>query len=1081
MIKRLYLLCFLAFLPRLGMGQLGNFTLEVTKTDETCLGNGTLTFFTTGTTAGSTVTFYVYLLPNQTAPIAVQTGNLLIGQTSGTYFVNAVQVLGPDQNSASATITIDNQIEPLDYGFSSTPATCNDGTLTVTTISGTAVQYEIIAGPVIRPLQSTPLFTNLPGGLYTIRVYDNCGDATVIAHTVFTSPSATITVGQANFEAQLPACNQLGVGHTLSAQTNQSLHYPLQLTYTIHAPNGSTQTITEQLLSGSGTDQQLSAQIPFYYDQPYSYDLTVTDSCNNTFTINTPVDLEFEVSLINMLARCGKFYLTMEAFIYRPDLQITFTDAPPGFNPNAFNAQHPGPFGNAPVDYGDYNNPVPFGHYAISVTDGCGHTAVADITLTDEPAHPQHSAQPWPGCQSNFSDVTVSVPPFLIVTAVITAAPAAYGTTPDDVTDQVTSAGELELIGLITGSYTVTLTDDCGNSYVYDFNVLVGSSALSGAARPVCSPGNGSLWISGGTTQLTAVQMTAAPPGYPHAVPYDVSAHIATDGTFSMTDLPPGSYSFSALNNCGMTNTTTIQVVGYEVLSTNFTLFPHCGSFDFNLDHVTNSVINVYWLQRFNPLTNSWGHPVTGVTYTPGTNPNALNSYSVQNNVTTYNLAFLGKFRILKSFQGFDDGDIAASRICIETIHEFEFDGRIQFVDIEKINCDDAHIDVKLYAIGAPPLIYSITAKNGQPFFVNNGSSNIFLNLDPAIYTFTVSQSCGDSRNFIYNVAQLPSVANAQQPGDMMACDDASNDGFENFTLTNQNAAVLGGLNATFFTITYHLSVADATTGVNPLPAVYHSGNQTIYCRLKFNNNGTDCFDVVSFKLIVLPYLSDTRQVNLCENQVTVLNPGSGFLSYQWSTGQTSQSIVVSQSGQYTVDVVKAYPSGNCTAQFIYDVVVSTAPEIDHLNLVDWSYDENSIEVVLTNGNSGNYLYSIDNINFQLSPLFTNLGVGHYTVYVKDLYCGGDSRTASLLYYPKFFTPNGDGINDFWKVYYSDSEPGMKTYIYDRFGKLITSFMPESRGWDGSLNGKQLPSTDYWFVVERIDGRQHKGHFAMKR
>jgi len=389
-------------------------------------------------------------------------------------------------------------------------------------------------------------------------------------------------------------------------------------------------------------------------------------------------------------------------------------------------------------------------------------------------------------------------------------------------------------------------------------------------------------------------------------------------------------------------------------------------------------------------------------------------------------------------------------------------------------------MDVKLYAVGVPPLHYSIIEKNGLPFFVNNGTSNIFLNLEPAIYTFKVDQSCGDSRNFISDVAQLPSLAIAQQPADMGACDDASHDGIESFTLTDQNPAVLGTLDSTLYTISYHLTFNDAVSNSNPLPSVYTSGNAQIYCRLKYNNS-TDCYDVVSFHLIVHPYLGSQATVSMCENESVTLTPGSGFASYQWSTGQTAQSINVHQNGTYTVTVTQSYPTATCTGQFSYNVVTVPAPVIDHLNIVDWTHNENSIEVVLQNNGAGNYEYSLDNVVFQQSPIFNNLPLGQYTVYVRDAQCGGDSKNAVVLNYPKFFTPNGDGINDHWKVKYSEYEPNMKTSIYDRFGKLITSFTPESMGWDGNLNGRQLPSTDYWFVVVRQDGRNLRGHFTLKR
>ena len=60
-------------------------------------------------------------------------------------------------------------------------------------------------------------------------------------------------------------------------------------------------------------------------------------------------------------------------------------------------------------------------------------------------------------------------------------------------------------------------------------------------------------------------------------------------------------------------------------------------------------------------------------------------------------------------------------------------------------------------------------------------------------------------------------------------------------------------------------------------------------------------------------------------------------------------------------------------------------------------------------------------------------------------------------------------------------EPNMIVYIFDRYGKLITGFGAKDPGWDGSLNGYALPSTDYWFLVKRENGKEHRGHFAMKR
>lgn len=63
------------------------FTLTVTQTDETCPGNGSLTFAVSGNDPAATMTYTVYELPNTVTPITVQTANSISGLTQGDYQV----------------------------------------------------------------------------------------------------------------------------------------------------------------------------------------------------------------------------------------------------------------------------------------------------------------------------------------------------------------------------------------------------------------------------------------------------------------------------------------------------------------------------------------------------------------------------------------------------------------------------------------------------------------------------------------------------------------------------------------------------------------------------------------------------------------------------------------------------------------------------------------------------------------------------------------------------------------------------------------------------------------------------------
>ncbi|MDI1307453.1 MAG: T9SS type B sorting domain-containing protein, partial [bacterium] len=123
----------------------------------------------------------------------------------------------------------------------------------------------------------------------------------------------------------------------------------------------------------------------------------------------------------------------------------------------------------------------------------------------------------------------------------------------------------------------------------------------------------------------------------------------------------------------------------------------------------------------------------------------------------------------------------------------------------------------------------------------------------------------------------------------------------------------------------------------------------------------------------------------------------------------------------------------------------------------------------------------IDGIHFQDSNQFSNIISGQYTIHVRDKNgCGTVTDEVYLLMYPKFFTPNGDGYNDTWKIKFSDYELGITVKIFDRYGKFIKELF-ENASWDGMLNGHELPATDYWFVVTRASGKEYRGHFSLKR
>ncbi len=135
---------------------------------------------------------------------------------------------------------------------------------------------------------------------------------------------------------------------------------------------------------------------------------------------------------------------------------------------------------------------------------------------------------------------------------------------------------------------------------------------------------------------------------------------------------------------------------------------------------------------------------------------------------------------------------------------------------------------------------------------------------------------------------------------------------------------------------------------------------------------------------------------------------------------------------------------------------------------------------------SGVYEYSIDQElgPFQESNIFENILPGFHTVYVRDKNgCGVEEEMISILGFPRYFTPNEDGIHDTWQVLGVNSEfnKNITIKIFNRFGKILAQFNSTSFGWDGTYNGEKSPSSDYWFIATLPDGKEYRGHFTLKR
>ncbi|MDO5969959.1 choice-of-anchor L domain-containing protein [Flavivirga aquimarina] len=327
---------------------------------------------------------------------------------------------------------------------------------------------------------------------------------------------------------------------------------------------------------------------------------------------------------------------------------------------------------------------------------------------------------------------------------------------------------------------------------------------------------------------------------------------------------------------------------------------------------------------------------------------------------------------------------------------------------------------------------------------------------------------------------------------DLITCDD-NFDGLFEFNLPALTTnSILGTQNASDYTITYYNDTTNAEAGTNMVDNNYLAfDSEIIYARIE--NNNTGCFDTTQFSVRInpLPVIPIDDVVPLCiDNLPLVISAETGNPddTYSWSTGETTPEILlndISEIGNYSVTVTRPYIiGGDCPYTHHFSVIDSQSATINFTTTVDFA-DPNSITVDIDTSNIGNYVFILDDGEPQTSNIFENVTFGLHTVTVRDLNgCMDVSQDVMVIDIPKFVTPNSDGFYDTWHIVGIELLPGTIVHIYNRHGKLIKTLPHTSIGWDGTYNGQNMPSDDYWFsadVIQNGNAFNIKGHFALKR
>ena len=361
---------------------------------------------------------------------------------------------------------------------------------------------------------------------------------------------------------------------------------------------------------------------------------------------------------------------------------------------------------------------------------------------------------------------------------------------------------------------------------------------------------------------------------------------------------------------------------------------------------------------------------------------------------------------------------------------------------------------------------------------------NPYTNSNPFDEIITVRLTDDNSTCYSETTLQLETVTqpNINQPDNLYACDQGN--GYAEFNTSNIEQQLVG--NQTDLFIEYYDSNNNLLP--SPLPLLFQNTepfSQTINIRIEDASNPI-CYTETSLNLIVnnLPEIFLEDEYFICNLEPSIsLNINSGFDSYNWffedgTLISDTNSAEIVEDGSYILTVTQIDNGITCENSFNFNLNRSILPEIQQVNAGELG--NNYIEIIATG--DGDFEYSIDGINYQNNNYFSNIQGGIYTVFVRDKEgCGQDSEEVVLIDYPKFFTPNNDGYNDFWQINGIAKFPNSKTFIFDRYGKLLAKISPIHIGWDGLFNGRQMISNEYWFWTDLGEGRTFSGHFTLKR
>ena len=206
--------------------------------------------------------------------------------------------------------------------------------------------------------------------------------------------------------------------------------------------------------------------------------------------------------------------------------------------------------------------------------------------------------------------------------------------------------------------------------------------------------------------------------------------------------------------------------------------------------------------------------------------------------------------------------------------------------------------------------------------------------------------------------------------------------------------------------------------------------------------------------------------------------------TWLWSNGDTTSTATGMVAGTYGVTITDAAGCKVASSIFVGSTPMTVTDSVKG-ETCDGKKDGN-IDISVIGGVAP---YSFKWSNEATSEDLNNISAGSYFLVVsdangcpvKDTIIVGILEETGCLDIPTGFTPNGDGKNDTWKIKGIGNYPEINVEIFNRWGSVIFTSKGYAQPWDGTSNGRELPSAAYYYIISLGEGSNKTGSVTIIR